>query len=85
MSSSPFTECCTDLCHVLLQQLVKKGNVNVPELYNPVGMYYYTAGVNWRAVVALICAVTPNLPGMIQGLNPAIAIGGAAVRVSSHS
>lgn len=32
---------------------------------------------NWRAVAALVVSVPPNLPGLINAINPAIDIGGA--------
>ncbi|KAF2826605.1 uracil permease [Ophiobolus disseminans] len=44
-------------------------------LYQPYGIYKYTGGVNWRAVVAFIVGVVPNLPGFIQSINPNIDVG----------
>ncbi|PMD12562.1 hypothetical protein NA56DRAFT_712965 [Hyaloscypha hepaticicola] len=44
--------------------LVKKQHIDVPALYNPDGRYRYWNGINWRALLALIVAVTPNLPGL---------------------
>jgi NCS1 family nucleobase:cation symporter-1 len=44
--------------------LVKKQNIDVPALYNPDGRYRYWNGVNWRALVALLIATAPNLPGL---------------------
>ncbi|KAL1305774.1 hypothetical protein AAFC00_003941 [Neodothiora populina] len=58
--------------------LVKHGRIDVPELYNrPQGIYRYTRGFNWRAGVALCVAIAPNMPGMINAIQPKIAIGGA--------
>jgi len=58
--------------------LVKHAKIDVPELYNkPHGIYRYSRGINWRSAVALVCAIGPNLPGMINAINPAINIGGA--------
>ena len=57
--------------------LVKRGHIDVPALYEPHGRYRYTYGVNWRALVALIVSVTPQLPGLINAVNPAIPIGDA--------
>lgn len=48
----------------------------MPALYEPHGRYRYTYGVNWRALVALIISVTPQLPGLINAVNPSIPIGG---------
>lgn len=33
---------------------------------------------NWRALLALICSVVPNLPGLIGDVNSSISVGGAA-------
>lgn len=30
---------------------------------------------NWRAAIALLCSVTPNLPGLIASINPRIKVG----------
>jgi NCS1 family nucleobase:cation symporter-1 len=51
--------------------LVKKQNIDVPALYNPNGRYSYWHGWNWRAFLAFIVAVAPNLPGLayLIGLN----------------
>jgi NCS1 family nucleobase:cation symporter-1 len=58
--------------------LVKKHAVDVPSLYRPHARYAYTKGVNWRAAVALVVSVAPNMPGMINAVNPKIDIGGAS-------
>lgn len=57
--------------------LVKGAKYNVPELYDPRGIYGYTYGVNWRALIALVCAIAPNMPGMVNALNSSINIGQA--------
>ncbi|KAF2276463.1 NCS1 allantoate transporter [Westerdykella ornata] len=44
-------------------------------LYRPDGIYRYTYGVNWRAVVAFLVGVVPNLPGFINSINPGIEVG----------
>lgn len=50
----------------------------MPALYDPAGRYLYNRfGTNWRAVVALICAIGPNMPGMINALDSSIEIGNA--------
>ncbi|KAG1718706.1 permease for cytosine/purines, uracil, thiamine, allantoin-domain-containing protein [Suillus paluster] len=55
--------------------LVHKGCVDVPAMYDPSGRYRYTAGFNWRAVLAMVVTVGPTLPGLINSINPAIKIG----------
>lgn len=58
--------------------LVKKQRYSVPMLYDPNGIYRYNRfGTNWRALVALIVAIAPNMPGMINALDSSISIGGA--------
>jgi NCS1 family nucleobase:cation symporter-1 len=39
-------------------------HIDVPALYNPDGRYRYWNGINWRALLALLIAVSPNLPGL---------------------
>ncbi|KAH7104535.1 NCS1 nucleoside transporter family [Auriculariales sp. MPI-PUGE-AT-0066] len=55
---------------------VHKQNIDIPSLYRPNGRYRYTAGVNWRAVAALVVSVPPNMPGLINAINPNIDVGG---------
>jgi NCS1 family nucleobase:cation symporter-1 len=57
--------------------IVKRGAIHVPMLYDPQGIYRYSYGCNWRAALALVIAVAPNMPGMVNALNPSIDIGGA--------
>lgn len=58
--------------------IVHKCRVDVPAMYDPNGRYRYASGVNWRAALALIIAVPPLLPGLINSINPKISIGGAS-------
>ena len=45
--------------------VVKKKHVDVPALYRAHGRYRYNhAGTNWRALLAFLISVVPNLPGM---------------------
>lgn len=56
--------------------LVKKQHIDVPALYNPHGRYrYHASGINWRAMVAFLCAVVPNLPGLAHSINANSVIG----------
>ncbi|ORY88385.1 putative allantoate transporter [Leucosporidium creatinivorum] len=57
--------------------VVKSQKYNVPELYDPRGIYRFSYGVNWRAAIALVVSIAPNMPGMINALNSSIDIGGA--------
>lgn len=53
---------------------VKKKAVDVPSLYRRHGRYEYQHGCNWRAAVAFIVSVAPNIPGMAQSVNPSLVI-----------
>ncbi|EKC97567.1 hypothetical protein A1Q2_08105 [Trichosporon asahii var. asahii CBS 8904] len=55
--------------------VVKKKKFNIYEMYKPFGIYRYTKGWNWRAYVALACAVAPNMPGMVHAIDPTTEIG----------
>jgi len=60
--------------------IVKKTHIDVPGLYRSRGRYRYNqAGINWRAVVAFLLSVVPNLPGMAASVNAKLhdGIGGA--------
>ncbi|KAF9526071.1 cytosine-purine permease [Crepidotus variabilis] len=58
--------------------VVHRGKVDVPAMYHPRGRYRYWNGINWRAAVALLLSITPNLPGLINNINPAIPVGNAS-------
>ncbi|KAK3345858.1 allantoin permease [Lasiosphaeria hispida] len=54
--------------------VVHKHKYDVPGLYRAHGRYRYNkAGTNWRAVIAVLVSVVPNLPGMAASVNPSIA------------
>jgi len=57
--------------------LVHRCKVDVPSMYRPRGRYRYAHGFNWRAVLAILISVPPNLPGLINSINPKIPVGGA--------
>jgi len=58
--------------------LVHRGKVDVPAMYDPYGRYRYWNGINWRAAIALLVSITPTLPGLINNINPKIAVGNAS-------
>ena len=58
--------------------IVKRTKLDVPALYDPHGRYRYWYGINWRALAAIIIAIGPMLPGLINAVNSDIPIGGAA-------
>lgn len=65
--------------------LIKKRNINVPELYNPKGIYSYNYGCNWRAVIAFLCSLVPNLPGLASSVNPGIKLSSGGEKLADIS
>lgn len=54
---------------------VKKRHVDVPSLYRKRARYHYWKGANWRAAVAFLISVCPNVPGLANAVNPDVSIG----------
>jgi NCS1 family nucleobase:cation symporter-1 len=48
--------------------VVRRGVLNVNDLYKRHGVYEYTRGVNWLAVGAFLLAIVPSLPGFLAAL-----------------
>ena len=48
--------------------LVRRGVLQVDDLYRRGGRYEYARGVNWIAVTAFVLGVLPNLPGFVAAL-----------------
>ncbi|QQS49305.1 MAG: NCS1 family nucleobase:cation symporter-1 [Acidobacteriota bacterium] len=46
--------------------VLRRGRLDLEALYDPKGEYSYSSGVNWRAVVALVIAVAPVVPGFLN-------------------
>lgn len=56
--------------------VLHKAKYNVLDLYRPDGIYRYNSVlINWRAVVAFVVGVAPNLPGFINSINSNIKVG----------
>ena len=49
--------------------LIRKQKWNIPELYKPGGIYWFTGGANWRAFVAYFLGMWPALPGFINAVS----------------
>lgn len=49
--------------------LIRKTKWNIPELYTPGGIYWFTGGVNWRAFVAYFLGMWPALPGFVNAVS----------------
>ncbi|KAF4341513.1 uracil permease [Fusarium beomiforme] len=57
--------------------IAKRRRLDLPALYQPHGRYRYHSGLNWRAALALACALGPTLPGLAYNVNNKLYIGGA--------
>lgn len=55
--------------------IIHRAKYDTLALYQPHGIYRYTAGCNWRAIVAFVVGVAPNMPGFIQSINANIDAG----------
>lgn len=55
--------------------VVHRRRYDTVAMYDPRGIYRYTGGVNWRAIVAFLVGVAPSLPGFINGINPDVDVG----------
>ncbi|KAK4686998.1 nucleobase:cation symporter-1, NCS1 family, partial [Tremellales sp. Uapishka_1] len=58
--------------------IVRKTRLHVPMLYQNEGIYRYTWGINWRALVTLVIVIPINLPGLIHAINAKVLIGNYA-------
>lgn len=59
-------------CMCIDYYVMKKGNLSLPDLFNgtPSSRYWYTRGVNYRAVVSVILALIPCLPSFAAQIAP---------------
>ncbi|KAK3072951.1 hypothetical protein LTR53_005862 [Teratosphaeriaceae sp. CCFEE 6253] len=48
--------------------LIRRERWNIPQLYQPGGIYWFTGGLNWRAFVAYTLGMWPALPGFINAV-----------------
>ncbi len=48
--------------------IIRRQQLKVEDLYKREGAYTYTKGVNWKAVVVLLLAILPNVPGFINAV-----------------
>ncbi|KAF8517347.1 NCS1 nucleoside transporter family [Gautieria morchelliformis] len=55
--------------------VLHKQKVDVPSMYHPHGRYWYTWGINWRALVAMLLTVPPMIPGLAQAITPSLKTG----------
>jgi len=55
--------------------VVRRGELVLNDLYKRHGIYEFSRGFNWIAIVALIAGVLPNLPGFVAALGGTPATG----------
>ncbi|RDW89727.1 uracil permease-6 [Coleophoma cylindrospora] len=49
--------------------IIRKQNIDVPALYDPNGRYRYDrSGINWRALIAFLISIGPNIPGLAYSI-----------------
>jgi NCS1 family nucleobase:cation symporter-1 len=46
--------------------VLRSQRLSLADLFNPKGIYSYANGINWRAMIALVAAVAPVVPGFIR-------------------
>lgn len=46
--------------------VLRKRRLQLAELFNTNGIYSYSNGVNWRAIITLVVAIAPVVPGFIR-------------------
>jgi NCS1 family nucleobase:cation symporter-1 len=48
--------------------VLRRERLDLADLYrdDPQGQYWYSSGFNWRAIVAVVVAVAPVVPGFIE-------------------
>ncbi|KAK6212819.1 hypothetical protein LQW54_004908 [Pestalotiopsis sp. IQ-011] len=63
--------------------IVYKKKLRTDDIYrgDSDGIYWFTAGVNWRAPVAWIVGVAPCLPGFIASINTSISVSDGAIEL----
>lgn len=49
--------------------LLRKQQLNVKALYRHGGIYHFRKGVNYRAVIALLAGIGPNIPGFLANID----------------
>jgi NCS1 family nucleobase:cation symporter-1 len=57
--------------------IIKQRKLNLHEMYQDHGIYWYTGGWNWRAFAAFITAVAPLMPGFAKSIAPTLNVGGS--------
>jgi nucleobase:cation symporter-1, NCS1 family len=63
--------------------VINKQKINVDDLYvgSSESVYWFSAGINWRAAIAWICGVAPSMPGFISAVSPGVKVPIGATRL----
>ncbi|EXJ95149.1 hypothetical protein A1O1_00268 [Capronia coronata CBS 617.96] len=61
--------------------VVKRKRFDVPALYRRFGRYRYIRGFNWRAAVAFVVSVVPNMPGLAKAVQPSIKLNAGIMHI----
>jgi NCS1 family nucleobase:cation symporter-1 len=48
--------------------VIRKRELDAPDLYRRGGRYEYSRGINWVAMIALVAGILPNLPGFLGAI-----------------
>ena len=56
--------------------IIRRQKIQISQLYtgSPEGSYWYTYGLNWRAIVAWVIGFAPAMPGMIANVNTSVVV-----------
>ena len=46
--------------------VIRRTQLNLAALFDPAGIYSYGGGINWRAIAALVIAISPCIPGFLH-------------------
>jgi NCS1 family nucleobase:cation symporter-1 len=46
--------------------VLRRQKLHLRELFDPDGRYRYSNGFNWRAILALVLAIAPCVPGFLH-------------------
>jgi NCS1 family nucleobase:cation symporter-1 len=46
--------------------IIRRQHLDLAALFDPQGPYSYSKGIHWRAVVVLVMAIAPVVPGFIR-------------------
>jgi NCS1 family nucleobase:cation symporter-1 len=62
------------VCGIMLADywILRQQRLNLQHLFEPHGIYWFTNGLNWRAIIAFLLSLVPTLPGLAASVNSSI-------------